>query len=149
LQDCQTKRDKIVKYSSLYLFGNDSFYHKWTQKLLGNDQRMHKHLVVPLEERGKLLHHFHNELGHTGVVRTLSRLKKQYFWRTIKKDVARHIQSCKESAKKKSPKSIRPVPLNPISVSEPLEIAGVDFGRPLAVTEVGNHYIMTFQDQFM
>ena len=148
LQDCQTKRDKIVKYSSQYVLENDVFYHKWIPKSLGNDQRMRKQLVVPLEERGKLLHPCHNELGHAGFLRTFSRLKEQYFWITMKKDVARHIKNCKECAKRKCPKSIRPVPLNPTSVREPLEIVSVDFVGPLPVTEGGNRYIMTFQDHF-
>ena len=66
VQDCQTKSDKIVKYSSQYALENDVLYHKWTPKILGNDQRMRKQLAVPPEERGKLLHHSHNELGHAG-----------------------------------------------------------------------------------
>ena len=67
----------------------------------------------------------------------------------MKKDVARHLKikkNCKECAKRKSPKIIRPLPLNPISLREPLEIFVVDFVRPLPVTDEGNRYIMTFQD---
>ena len=84
LQNYQTKRDKIMKYSSQYVLENDVLHHKETPKIFGNDQRMRKQLVVPLEERGKLLQHCHNELGRAGFLRTFSRLREQYFWITMK-----------------------------------------------------------------
>ena len=40
------------------------------------------------------------------------------------------------------------VHLQPIKVSRPLELVSVDFVGPLPMTERGNHFIMTFQDQF-
>ena len=66
----------------------------------------------------------------------------------MKKDVARHGKNCRDSAKTKSPKICRPVPLHPIEINEPLEMVGADFVGPLPITENGNRYIMTFQDHF-
>ena len=148
LPECSASKNKIKKYAPQYLLENDILYHKWSSKVLGNNVRLRKQLVVPACERGKLLHHSHDEMGHAGFLRTLSRLRENYFWITMKKDVARHVKNCRDCAKRKSPKICRPVPLHPIEVNEPLEMVGVDFVGPLPITENGNRYIMTFQDHF-
>ena len=50
-------------------------------------------------------------------------MREAYFWVEMKKGVARHVKNCKDCARRKSPKICLSVPLNPIEVNEPLEIA--------------------------
>lgn len=141
-------RDKIKKYAPQYFLEGDVLYHTWTPGHEGYPTRTRKQLVVPPKERGKLLYHQHEERGHSGYMRTFSRLREDYFWISMKKDVARHVKNCKDCAKRKSPKKARMVPLKPIIASEPLEIVGIDFVGPLPLTMGGNRYVMTFQDHF-
>ena len=142
------QRDKIKKYAPQYVLEGDVLYHTWTPKHKGYPNRTRKQLVVPPKERGKLFYHQHEERGHSGFLRTFNRLREDYFWISMKKDVARHVKNCKDCAKRKSPKKTRTVPLKPIVASEPLEIVGIDFVGPLPLTVGGNRYVMTFQDHF-
>ena len=143
-----SQRVQIEKYAPQYLLEGDVLYHTWTPGHQGYPTRTRKQLVVPPKERGKLLYHQHEERGHSGFLRTFSRLREDYFWISMKKDVARHVKNCKDCAKRKSPKKTRTVPLRPIIASEPLEIVGIDFVGPLPLTVGGNRYVMTFQDHF-
>eukprot|EP00795_Rhopilema_esculentum_P017524 gene17524-9148_t len=142
------RRKKIDSFSANYFLEDDVLYHRWTPKIYGNVCRTRKQLVVPSKERGKILMHCHNEQGHPGFMRTYSKIKENYFWITMKKDIARHCKNCKGCAKRKSPKNRKRVPLNPIESNAPLEIVGIDFVGPLPVTQNGNKYVMTFQDHF-
>ena len=112
LPESLTNKSKIERYASHYMLENDILYHKWTPRVLGNSLRLRKQPVVPASEWGKLLHHFHDELGHPGFFRTCSKMRETYFWVEMKKDVARHVKNCKDCARRKSPKISRPVPLN-------------------------------------
>ena len=99
-----TNKSKIERYASHYMLENDILYHKWTPRVLGNSLRLRKQLFVPASERGKLLYHFHDELGHPEFFRTCSRMRETYFWVEVKKDVARHVKNCKDCARRISPK---------------------------------------------
>ena len=89
----------------------------------------------------KILIHCHNEQGHPGLMRTYSKIRENYFWPTMKKDIARHSKNCKGCAERKSPKNKTRVPLRPIESNAPLEIVGIDFVGPLPVTEEGNRLL--------
>ena len=141
-------RGKVEKYADQYVLEEDVLYHQWAPKVKGVQTRPRKQLVVPPKERGKLLLYSHDQMGHAGFMRTYSRLREDYFWTSMKKDVARHIRNCGGCAQRKSPRKQSVAPLRPIEVNEPLEIVGVDFVGPLPVTENGNKYVLTMQDHF-
>ena len=141
-------RRKIECFSANYFLENDVLYHCWTPKIYGNLCRTRKQLVVPLREREKILVHCHEDQGHPGFMRTYSKIRENYFWVSMKKDIARHCKNCKGCLGRKSPTNKKRVPLNPIASNAPLEIVGVDFVGPLPITEDGTRYIMTFQDHF-
>ena len=141
-------RKKVEYFSDNYFLEDDVLYHRWTPKVYGNNCRTRKQLVVPLKERGKILVHCHDEQGHPGFMRTYSKIRENYFWITMKKDIVRHCKNCKGCVKRKSPQNRTRIPLNPIESNAPLEIVGIDFVGPLPLTEDGNRYIMTFQDHF-
>eukprot|EP00794_Sanderia_malayensis_P010573 gene10573-11695_t len=140
--------DRTRNFSSQYILEEDVLYHLWSPKVKGVLTRPRKQLVVPKKEIGKLLVYGHDKLGHPGFMRTFSRLRDNYFWVCMKKDVARHCKNCKSCAARKSPKRPQTVPLNPIKVQAPLEIVGINFVGPLPVTTKGNRYVLTMQDHF-
>eukprot|EP00794_Sanderia_malayensis_P001170 gene1170-539_t len=140
--------DRIRNFSSQYILEEDVLYHLWSPKVKGVLTRPRKQLVVPKKEIGKLLVYGHDKLGHPGFMRTFSRLRDNYFWVCMKKDVAAHCKNCKSCAARKSPKRPQTVPLNPIKVQAPLEIVGINFVGPLPVTTKGNRYVLTMQDHF-
>ena len=98
-------RRKIECFSANYFLENDVLYHCWTPKIYGNLCRTRKQLVVPLTERGKILVHCHEEQDHPGFMRTYSKIRENYFWVSMKKDIARHCKNCKGCLGRKSPKT--------------------------------------------
>ena len=114
------RRKKIDSFSANYFLEDDVLYHWWKPKIYGSVCRTRKQLVVPSKERGKILMHCHNEQGHPGFMQKYSKIKVNYFWITMKKDIARRCKNCKGYAKWKSPKNRKRVPLNPIESNAPL-----------------------------
>ena len=140
--------NRVKAHHERYELHDKVLYHIWILKCKQSKGRTRKQLVVPPKERGKLLVHHHDDVGHPGFQRTLARLQENYFWVSMKNDVARHVKNCRACARRKSPKNMKRAPLHPIEVTWLLEIVGVDFVGPLPTTEKGNKYIMTMQDHF-
>ena len=131
-----------------YIIENGVLYHKWKPGFPNNDKgRLRKQIMVPKEQRGAILLGNHEEANHPGYLRTLARIREQYFWPTLLKDVARHTQNCQTCKLIKATKKYK-ANLQPIVVTKPLEIVDIDFVGPLPMTEQGNKYILTFQDHF-
>ncbi|KAL7844775.1 hypothetical protein SRHO_G00233140 [Serrasalmus rhombeus] len=107
-------------------------------------------LYAPESIRGSLLNYFHDHptAGHLDISKTLARLRLRFFWPKLRKDVKTYVLSCPvcqlTKPCQKKPASL----LVPIHASEPLEVAGVDFVRPLPRTAAGNTYILVFVDYF-
>ena len=59
-----------------------------------NDEKPRALLPQPL--RAEILKNAHNSLigGHQGVMRTTERIREQFWWPNLDRDVARHVQEC-------------------------------------------------------
>ena len=62
-------------------------------------------------------------------------------------DVGTHLKNCEVCKTTKVAKQNK-VHLQPIKVSQPLELVSIDFVGPLEVSENGNRYVITLQDHF-
>ena len=119
--------NRVKAYHERYELQDKVLYHIWIPKCKQSKGRTRKQLVVPPKERGKLLVHDDDDVGHPGFQRTLARLQENYFWVSMKNDVARHVRNCRACAQRKSPKNMKRAPLYQIEVTWPLEIVSVDF----------------------
>lgn len=89
-------------------------------------------VVVPEDQIQTLLHAYHTQMGHQGQERTLSLLRRHFFWPRMEVDVGAFIQGCSRCLLFKTRKEVR-APLVPMRPRAPLHIVGVDFltlGRP-------------------
>lgn len=96
----------------------------------------------------EILNTFHcNPLGgHQGVAKTYYRIKKQYRWPNMLKDVAEYIKKCPKCQKNKhSPEGRSPMVLTD-TAHKPFDKVYLDIVGPLPVTHSGNKYILTFED---
>ena len=103
--------------------------------------------MVPLAHRGEILIKNHESAGHAGYIRTLARIRENYYWPSMVKDVSRHIRNCGVCKSIKSGKTHQ-APLKPLVVTKPLEMVSMDVVGPLPVSNQGNKYIITMMDQF-
>ena len=82
-------------------------------------------LVVPKTHRHKTILGCHDGIGHQGRVRTLSLLRERFFCPGMQVEATQHIAKCSRCLKRKSTPQV--APLQPILVSQPLELVHLDY----------------------
>lgn len=85
--------------------------------------------------------------GHSGFHRTYKRVKLQYKWPNMKTDIAKYIKTCESCQRNKTVRKTYKAPMEITTTSvQPLEKLFVDVVGPLPITEEGNRFIVTMQD---
>ncbi|KAG1926021.1 interleukin-1 receptor accessory protein-like 1-A [Pimephales promelas] len=91
-----------------------------------------RQVIVPEEQVVPLLTAYHTHMGHQGQERTLSLLRRYFYWGGMETTVGTFIQSCPRCVLFKSRKE-KKAPLVPMRPRAPLHIVGMDYltlGRP-------------------
>lgn len=84
--------------------------------------------------------------GHQGVSRTLKRIRLQYTWKNMFKDVRNYIKNCPSCQANKSGKNNK-LPMALVTTSTQIfEKLYLDIVGPLPETDNANKYILTMQD---
>ncbi|KAJ0402168.1 hypothetical protein P43SY_005253 [Pythium insidiosum] len=107
-------------------------------------------LVVPRDLQDDVMHLHHGDMqgGHQGITRTYERLRAEYYWRGMFKDVERFVQQCQDCVTSKgAPVSASPSPGN-VMPDYPMQIISMDFVIPLPASAQGNTALLLFQDMF-
>ena len=143
--DKEARAMKLVQ--EYYIIQDNKLYHLSGQTRKYREP-VQQRLVVPAPLRSEVLKECHDSVlsGHFGVARTFDQVRKRYFWTGMFKDVENWVKSCKLCASKKSSTQLAPGELQPIQVSKPWEIIGVDILGPLTETSLGNQYVLVFSD---
>ena len=103
-------------------------------------------IVVPQSLQKTFLRLAHDESGHQGIDRTLSRLLDIAYWVGMSKSVVRHCTFCVKCQQSKAPPT-NPAPLQPIIATQPWEMVAVDVLKvPTSIK--GNQYLLVVQDYF-
>lgn len=110
----------------------------------------HNTLIEPnLNEINQIIkdNHSNPSSGHSGFHRTYTRIKQNYKWKNMKKDVKKFIKQCKSCSKNKLDrfKTKQAMEITTTS-SKPFEKIFMDVVGPLTLTERGNKFIITLQD---
>ena len=110
---------------------------------------IYKQLVIPPKFRNDILFwaHDHAISEHFGLVKTIDKLRKRYFWPLMYSETEKWIQSCIQCSKKKGRTPQHKAPLQPIPAGEPWDQVACDVIGPFPVTISGNKYIIVFQDR--
>lgn len=105
-------------------------------------------VIVPSSRRQDVLaiNHDHMLSGHLGIEKTYSRLKRQYKWPGMKKDIAEYVNSCIECNKRK-PYGATKAPLISIATSPRIwERIAMDIVGQISECESGYKYILVVSD---
>lgn len=89
-------------------------------------------ILVPLEEQQPTWKAFHERNGHLGVAKTLSMLRRSFYWLQMEKRVRDWTTSCERCVRHKG-RGDGQAPLSPVLTHAPLQTVAVDFltlGRP-------------------
>lgn len=103
----------------------------------GQDKR-----VAKATELEMILHNGHSSplAGHYNAASTKHRIMQDYYWPKMGKIISDYVQRCDPCQRRGKPK--RTEGLNPIQVTEILEMWGMDIVGPLPETKQGNKYII-------
>ena len=67
----------------------------------------------------------HDQVGHQGIVRTLSLLRERFYWPGMHKKATLYVNKCQNCLKRKAIPDV--APLQPIIASQPMELVHMDF----------------------
>lgn len=101
------------------------------------------------DEIKQILKENHNNsiAGHSGYLRTYKRIKENYKWPNMKKDIRKFIKTCESCQINKSNSKQNKAKMEITTTSErPFQRIAVDIVGPLPLTENGNRFIITLQD---
>ena len=82
-------------------------------------------LVVPKLFRERALLGCHDDVGHQGILRTLSLLRERFYWPGMHEEATQHVLKCSRCLRRKTPPQV--APLQPILVAQPLELVHMDY----------------------
>jgi transposase InsO family protein len=142
-------RETVAKYLSRdpkcddFVEGADGrLYHLEMQ-----NEQMVRQLYVPLQMRGRLVVTKHGAAvsGHRAAVETLAKLRKLYYWASMKRDVEAWIDAC-GCQKKKGERKQRVGGLQSMKIMRPGEKIVFDIFGPLPPTLAGNVYLLVIMD---
>lgn len=151
-------KDDYVKEIITSLEKNDENSLRWINRsyimndgilyCYGNDDSEDAQLVVPSQERPKVLKTYHDETtaGHYGTERTIARIATRYFWPGMRGEIARYVKNCIECQRFKA-SNLKPAGLLQTTTSKQrFEIISVDLFGPLPQTEDGYRWILIAED---
>ncbi|XP_068246894.1 uncharacterized protein [Palaemon carinicauda] len=111
----------------------------------------HRVIVVPSKFRNGILRKAHDDLfaGHLGITKTFDRVRKNFYWKGLKRDVKKYCKTCHQCQISGKPNMVIPkAPLSPIpSLGEPFEHVVIDVMGPLPRSKVGSEYVLTIIDR--
>lgn len=137
-QDLQT--NSIIKEALMRIFREQNIVIKIYQGSV-------RHLIKQ-EEINQVLKDYHllPTGGHQGTSRTIKRIRKQFYWNGMSKDISEYVKKCTLCQTNKSSKIPKiPMKITDIS-SKPFERVYLDVVGPLPITHSKKKYILTFQD---
>lgn len=101
------------------------------------------------EEISKIIKENHSTSisGHPGFSKTYKRIKESFKWQSMKKDIRNFIKTCQKCQENKVNRHPIKAPMQITSTSkQPFEKLFLDIVGPLPLTEFGNRFILTLQD---
>ena len=109
-----------------------------------------KEKITPSEKDiPNILYEFHNTPvgGHNGFSRTIRKIKSVYIWDNMTKEIKEYVKNCHSCQINKLTRKKTKVPMEITTTSkQPFEKIFMDIVGPLTLTEDGNKYILTIQD---
>ncbi len=124
----------------------DKLYHKTH---LSNGL-VHYRVYLPSSLIPAVLHHYHSHplSGHGGIYKTYKRLQDGVFWPGMWTDVKHYVKDCVKCQTLKSENQKPAGKLQPITISQPNKMVGVDIMGPLPSSTQRHEYLLVFVDYF-
>ena len=105
-------------------------------------------VVVPKQDRLRIIGMYHKGLGHIGISKTIQAINKMYYWPNMDFDIRHYINKCFECALVKC-HTANNTPQKEITESHfTFERIAIDITGPLVPSKTGNNYILGIIDYY-
>ena len=145
------KKDAMVMLADIsnYYLDQNGLLHHVFQPGKVTAEGIYKQLVLPEKYRADIVfwNHDHPMGGHFGYVKTLERIRRNYFWPLMATDIYNWVLTCVHCAQKKGSPGRNKAPLLPIPATIPWQEIACDVIGPLPPTLAGNRYVVVFMDR--
>ena len=147
---CKAIRDRMdkrkLKPGERYVIEEDTLY-RIVDDLFVKDRKL---LCLPVKLQRDVIYALHNDItsGHLGLVKTLDKIRKRFYFPRMVKVVRKHVQACMDCQSRKKPVGKPYGNLQNIISNEPFEICFMDIFGPLVKSSKGNRYVIVFTDSF-
>jgi hypothetical protein len=105
--------------------------------------------VTDEETKATTFYEYHDSPvgSHRGMNKTFMEIRKRYEGPNMKRDIEKHVKRCKSCQLNKNSSPRRKAPMEITNTArQPFEICALDIGGSTGMTNKGNRYILTFQD---
>ena len=104
--------------------------------------------IVPLSERRHVLKECHDKriAGHLGISKTIARIRINFYWPGLNKDVRRYINGCDVFANEKPSFTSQKASMQVVQNGFYMDRLASDIMGELPLTESGNRYILVVSD---
>ena len=142
-----TRGDKQIGGQSFHL-QNGVLVRKWSPKDRKiSDQEAETQIVLPAIFRKKIMTLGHDIplSGHMGTKASIDRIRRNFFWPNMKRDIVLWVRGCRTCQVSGKPgTSIRKAPLKPLPIVHvPFSRIQIDCVGPLPRTSGGHEYLLT------
>ncbi|XP_072908083.1 gypsy retrotransposon integrase-like protein 1 isoform X2 [Hemitrygon akajei] len=140
---CPAKKKNLKRYAQKFLLEGGCLYYVGPKK----DEK--REVVVDRERRRQIFLECHfSDVGcHLGQKKTVHRIQTRYYWLGIVKDVVDWIKMCDTCQHAEHYKNVSRK-FQPLKVTRPWEILGLELTGPFPETVRGNTYILIVTDYF-
>lgn len=105
--------------------------------------------VVPRAVRWQVLRMNHDDVGHFGYEKTLSRIRETFWFSKMRRFIKKYVSACLECAHHKAPGGRKEGMLHPIPKADiPFQTLHADHLGPFVRSRRGNTYILAIIDSF-
>ena len=127
--------------------------HEWSKLLIGKDGALYREtasklqLVLPKRHHRLVLHHLHDDMGHSGAERVTELARDRFYWPHMARDIEHYVTKVCTCLQRKRPSLPPRAPAQSIVTSQPFELVSTDFVH-LERSVGGYEYILVVVDHF-
>ena len=105
---------------------------------------------VPMTERRTILSHYHDNRtsAHLGLRETLAKIRQEYYWPGLQKNVKLYVAGCSFCSQKKPSNKKKRDPMQIVETGFPMERIDMDILCELPETSGGNKHILVISDYY-
>jgi hypothetical protein len=134
------ERDCVLQQAKRYRLEGTHILRVW------EDGRVR--IVPHPAQKGHIVRHAHEELGHFGVTQTYNLLLCQYWWRGMHTDVQRFVSHCMVCDRVRASFNAPTPQLHPLPIMGLGYRWNLDFAGPLPLTIRHNRYVLVMVEHF-